>query len=213
MTAARKTEAEEAAFVEAYLRAHPGFLAARPGLYAVLAPPRRVHGEVLADHMAAMIQAGRAEWRQVLAAGRTGRSFAAKVAEAVLALIAAADPRDCVRHEWPSLLGVEHATLLPHPAPAALTLRDTPAPTPSGMVRPRRWSAARPCCAWARPRSPSAPARRRTCRTNPNPWTCWPAPCTPACTAHDGRGRLPGLPRLAGAGTPRQPPHGRGLWA
>lgn len=124
MTAARKSAAEEAAFVEAYLRAHPGFLAARPGLYAVLTPPRRVHGEALADHMAAMIQAGRAEWRQVLAAGRTGRSFAAKVAEAVLALIAAPDARDCVRHEWPSLLGVEHATLHPRPAPAPLTLRD-----------------------------------------------------------------------------------------
>lgn len=124
MTAARKSAAEEAAFVEAYLRAHPGFLATRPGLYAVLTPPRRVHGEVLADHMAAMIQAGRAEWRQVLAAGRTGRSFAAKVAEALLALIAAANARECVRHEWPSLLGVEHATLQPRPAPAPLTLRD-----------------------------------------------------------------------------------------
>jgi len=124
MTTARQTAAEDAAFVEAYLRAHPGFLAARPGLYAVLAPPRRVHGEVLADHMAAMIQAGRAEWRQVLDAGRARSSFAAKVAEALLALIAAPDPRDCVRHEWPALLGVEHATLWPRAAPAPLLLRD-----------------------------------------------------------------------------------------
>lgn len=123
--AARKTEAEEAAAIEAYLRANPGFLASRPGLYAVLAPPRRVHGEALADHMAAMIQAGRAEWRQVLAAGRTRSAFAAKVAEAVVALIATPDARDCVRHEWPALLGVEHATLWPRTARLPLVLRDT----------------------------------------------------------------------------------------
>lgn len=122
--AARKTEAEEAAAVEAYLRANPGFLAAHPGLYAVLTPPRRVHGEVLADHMAAMIQAGRTEWRQVLAAGRTRGAFAAKVAEAVLALIASPDARDCVRHEWPALLGVEHASLWPRAAKLPLVLRD-----------------------------------------------------------------------------------------
>jgi uncharacterized protein YigA (DUF484 family) len=122
--AARRKEAGEAASVEAYLRANPGFLAARPGLYAVLAPPRRVHGEVLADHMAAMIQAGRAEWRQVLAAGRTRGAFAARVAEAVVALIAAPDARDCVRHEWPALLGVEHATLWPRAAKARMALGD-----------------------------------------------------------------------------------------
>jgi len=122
--AARKTAAEQAAVVEAYLRANPGFLAAHPDLYAVLTPPRRVHGEVLADHMAAMIQAGRAEWRQVLAAGRTRGAFAAKVAQAVLALIASRDARECVRHEWPALLGVEHATLRLRAAKLPLVLRD-----------------------------------------------------------------------------------------
>lgn len=115
---------DEAARVEAFLRANPGFLAARPGLYALLVPPRRVHGETLADHMAAMIEAGRAEWRGVLAAGRARRAFAARVAEAVLALIAAPDPRACVREEWPARLGVEACALRPLAAAAPLLLRD-----------------------------------------------------------------------------------------
>ena len=33
------------AAVESFLRAHPNFLAERPGLYALLDPPARVHGE------------------------------------------------------------------------------------------------------------------------------------------------------------------------
>ena len=37
------------AAVEAFLRANPGFLAERPGLYRALSPPERVHGEALAD--------------------------------------------------------------------------------------------------------------------------------------------------------------------
>lgn len=115
---------EEAARVEAYLRAHPGFLAARPELYALLAPPRRVHGENLADHMAAMIEAGRAEWRGLLASGRARGRFAARVAEAVLALIASPDPRATVREEWPALLGLEACALRPLPPGAPLLLRD-----------------------------------------------------------------------------------------
>lgn len=115
---------DEAARVEAYLRAHPGFLAARPELYALLTPPRRVHGENLADHMAAMIEAGRAEWRSVLAAGRTRGHFAARVAEAVLALIATPDPRAAVREEWPALLGLADCALRPVPPGAPLLLRD-----------------------------------------------------------------------------------------
>ncbi|MDB5411977.1 MAG: hypothetical protein JWR10_312 [Rubritepida sp.] len=103
----------EASAVEAFLQANPGFLAARPQLYAVLTPPRRIHGEVVADHMAAMIQAGRNEWRGLLEAGRTRGAFTAKVAEAVLALIAAPDALDCVRNEWPARLGVESCRLIP----------------------------------------------------------------------------------------------------
>ena len=45
--------------VAAFLRAHPEFLAERPELYRALTPPRRVHGEALADHMAAMLIAER----------------------------------------------------------------------------------------------------------------------------------------------------------
>ena len=110
--------------MEAFLQANPDFLAARPQLYAVLTPPRRVHGEAVADHMAAMIQAGRQEWRGLLEAGRTRGAFAAKVAEAVLALIASSDAQDCLRHEWPARLGLESCrlvSLLPGPA---LVLRD-----------------------------------------------------------------------------------------
>lgn len=115
---------EEAAAVEAFLHANPGFLAARPQLYAVLTPPRRLHGEAMADHMAAMIQAGRQEWRGLLEAGRTRGAFAAKVAEAVLALIASTDALDCLRHEWPARLGLESCRLVGAVAGPAITVRD-----------------------------------------------------------------------------------------
>lgn len=114
----------EPAAVEAFLQAHPDFLAARPRLYAVLTPPRRVHGEAVTDHMAAMIQAGRQEWRGLLEAGRTRGAFAARVAEAVLALIASRDPLDCLRHEWPARLGVESCRLVAAIPGPALILRD-----------------------------------------------------------------------------------------
>ncbi|MGH7115569.1 MAG: hypothetical protein ACREE9_13865, partial [Stellaceae bacterium] len=55
----RERDAVQEEQVVAFLRARPRFLAERPDLYRVLAPPRRVHGEQLADHMAAMIEAGR----------------------------------------------------------------------------------------------------------------------------------------------------------
>ena len=45
--------------VATFLTAHPRFLTERPALYRVLAPPRRVHGEVMADHMAEMVRAER----------------------------------------------------------------------------------------------------------------------------------------------------------
>ena len=110
------------AALDALLRARPGFLAGRPELYAVLQPPRRVHGERLADHMAAMLAAAReavrlAEQRTeaVLAAGRAATSLAERVQGAVLALLAAADPLDCVAAELPALLGVDAASLCIEP--------------------------------------------------------------------------------------------------
>ncbi|MFC7608648.1 hypothetical protein [Teichococcus aestuarii] len=60
--------------VAAWLRAHPGFLAEQPELYRLLAPPRRVHGEELADHMAAMLSAERAASREMADAAREGRA-------------------------------------------------------------------------------------------------------------------------------------------
>jgi hypothetical protein len=59
----------EAAFVEAFLRANPGWLAAHSDLYGVLEPPARLHGDGVADHMAAMLRMHRERadgcWRRV----------------------------------------------------------------------------------------------------------------------------------------------------
>jgi uncharacterized protein YigA (DUF484 family) len=104
--------------VAAFLRAHPHFLAEHPELYRVLAPPQRVHGEALADHMAAMLRAERAHAAAmaeradgVLAAGRAAAGLAARVQEAVLALIRADDPAECIAAELPALLAVDAASL------------------------------------------------------------------------------------------------------
>lgn len=112
------TAAPGAAEVAAFLRAHPRFLADDPDLYRCLAPPERVHGEVLADHMLAMLRAERihasamAERADgVLAAGRAAAGLAARVQEAVLALIAAAGPAECIAAEFPALLAVDAAAL------------------------------------------------------------------------------------------------------
>jgi len=104
--------------VAAFLRDHPAFLAQRPELYRALTPPARVHGEVLADHMAAMLQAERdyagamAERADdVLAAGRAAAGLALRVQEAVLALIRSDNPAECVSGEFPPLLAVDAASL------------------------------------------------------------------------------------------------------
>lgn len=103
-----------AELVDAFLRDHPDFLALRPGLYLQLEPPMRVHGERMADHMAAMLAAARVHVREVdadmqaaLSTGRAGLGLAARVGEAVLALMRAPDPLECVSHELPALLGVD----------------------------------------------------------------------------------------------------------
>jgi uncharacterized protein YigA (DUF484 family) len=104
--------------VSAHLRANPGFLAARPELFAVLAPPARVHGPVLADHMAAMLRAARshagdmhARAEAVLAAGRCAASVAERVQAAILAALQACDLAECVAETWPGLLRVDAAAL------------------------------------------------------------------------------------------------------
>ncbi len=108
----------DAGQVRAYLQAHPDFLANHPDLYASLAPPVRVHGGILADHMAAMLHQARARAAEmearaadVLAAGRASTGIAERVQEAVLALLQAADTAECVTETWPGLLGIDAATL------------------------------------------------------------------------------------------------------
>lgn len=120
-------EAEE---VAAFLVANPDFLARRPDLYRVLTPPRRVHGENLADHMAAMVAAERArlraleaEMQAALADGRAGTGLALRVRLAVLALMRARDVPDTVTQEWPPLLRVESCALLAEPRPGPVYLR------------------------------------------------------------------------------------------
>ncbi len=110
----RPTVAEVAAF----LRAHPRFLADHPDLYLGLAPPERVHGERMADHMVAMIRAERIHAAamaeradDVLAAGRAAAGLAARVHEAVLALIQADSAAECIAAEFPALLAVDAAAL------------------------------------------------------------------------------------------------------
>lgn len=114
----KEGEAAAEAQVAAFLRARPRFLAERPELYRVLVPPRRVHGEPLADHMAAMIEAGRehaaamsARADGVLAAGRAAAGIAGRVQEAVLTLIGTDDVAECVAHDLPGLLGLDAAAL------------------------------------------------------------------------------------------------------
>ena len=57
---AGRSRQRPASVVAAFLRAHPRFWPSTRELYRLLAPPQRVHGEVLADHMAAMLRAERA---------------------------------------------------------------------------------------------------------------------------------------------------------
>ena len=104
--------------VVAFLRRHPGWLAAQSGLYEALDPPERVHGDRLADHMAAMLAAERARALRLAAgvadAARSRRAAAGlteRVQASVLALMRAADPADCIAQEWPGMLGVDAATL------------------------------------------------------------------------------------------------------
>jgi len=101
----------EAALVEAFLRANPAWLADRPDLYRVLQPPMRVHGDGLADHMAAMLRVQRERADGLLAAGRATAGLAGRVQDAVLALFRSTDPADCVSNAMPGILAVDAAHL------------------------------------------------------------------------------------------------------
>lgn len=105
--------------VAAFLAAHPAFLAERPELFRLLDPPARVHGERLADHMTAMVQAERRhartlaeELENAASAGRAGQALTTRVRLAVLALMRSRDVPETVAQEMPALLGIETCTLL-----------------------------------------------------------------------------------------------------
>jgi len=104
--------------VEAFLRRNPSWLAEHADLYALLDPPQRVHGERLADHMAALLLAARSradhlagEAALATAARRAAEGFAQRVQDAVLALMRAPDPAWCVQHDLPPLLRLDSARL------------------------------------------------------------------------------------------------------
>ncbi|QDJ11537.1 Hypothetical protein HVPorG_03755 [Roseomonas mucosa] len=104
-------EDDEAERIAAWLAARPHFLAERPALYRRLEPPRRVHGERLADHMAAMLAAERHALRDTARAARSGDSLATRVQGAVLALIGSHHPAETIALEWPTLLGLDSVAL------------------------------------------------------------------------------------------------------
>lgn len=97
--------------VAAFLRANPAWLAEHPDMYRVLAPPRRVHGEVLTDHMAAMLLAERAHASALVNAGRAAAGMAERVQAAVLALLRGGDAAECISTELPGLLGIDAVTV------------------------------------------------------------------------------------------------------
>ena len=97
--------------IAAFLRSNPGWLAAHPELYAVLDPPRRLHGEAMADHMAAMLDQARRHGTDAAAGRRAVENFTALVQDAVLALMRAPDPVCCLHNDLPLLLGIESARL------------------------------------------------------------------------------------------------------
>ncbi len=97
--------------IAAFLRANPGWLAAHPELYAVLDPPRRLHGEALADHMAAMLEQARRHGTGAAAGRRAADGFMQLVQDAVLALMRAADPVWCLQDDVPGLLRLDSVRL------------------------------------------------------------------------------------------------------
>ena len=107
--------------VSAFLRDNPGWLARQPGLYAVLDPPRRVHGDVLADHMVAQLARARAEVATLAQHRRAAESFTTRVQAAVLALMAG---RAAVLPELAGLLSLDGVRLCTEiPFPGAVLLR------------------------------------------------------------------------------------------
>lgn len=97
-----------------------------------LTPPARVHGEAVADHMAAMIGAARQQndaLRTHVVERRHASSLRERVEDALLGLVRAADPLEWIGAELALTLGVDAAHLcLDVPRPWCRTL-------PSGTAR------------------------------------------------------------------------------
>lgn len=136
----RSESSEEAESVARFLRTHPEFLADRPDLYRSLAPPRRVHGDALADHMQARIEAVRAELARLerqlaeaAEAGRAGASLMTAVRQAVIALFRSDDPVETVTQEFPALLNLACAAIAAESDPFAPPPRGVRL-LPRGMV-------------------------------------------------------------------------------
>ena len=120
--------------VARFLRDNPEWLAGQSDLYQRMAPPRRVHGEILADHMAAMLDEAR---RQAASAGaqaagmlralRAGAGLAGQVQECILALARTDDLAACILNDMPALLGIDAALLCSEGGtPASLQARGLP---------------------------------------------------------------------------------------
>ncbi|UFN46969.1 hypothetical protein LPC08_13115 [Roseomonas sp. OT10] len=130
-------EARAAAEIAAWLAAHPRFLAENPSLYRAQEPPRRVHGERLADHMAAMLAAERTAAAEAAHRVRRAAQLATRVQRAVLALLAAADPQEAITQEWPALLALE-TVVLAREGPPAPRWRALPAGAVARLLPPGR---------------------------------------------------------------------------
>lgn len=147
---AADAELPTAPAVAAFLRAHPEFLAEHPDLFRALDPPKRVHGERMADHMAAMLAAERrrvrgleSEMAAALNAERAGHGLTIRVRLAVLALMRCGDVPETVTQEMPALLGVETCTLLSE-APDRRGVVKLPRGAAARLLRPGRDAAVRP---------------------------------------------------------------------
>ncbi len=120
--------------VARFLRDNPDWLADQAGLYEKLAPPRRVHGETLTDHMAAMLGEARRRAAStaeqaagMLRALRAGSGLTGRVQEAILALVRADDLAACIVIDLPALLGIDAALLCSEAGtPARLQARALP---------------------------------------------------------------------------------------
>jgi uncharacterized protein len=144
MTAAQPQSVQDPAGVAAFLRANPSWLAENPELYRLLAPPVRVHGDALADHMAAMLREARAHAaamteraEDVLSAGRAAAGLACRVQDAVVALIRATDKLDCIASELPGILAVDAVSFCVEAEESGAGLRPMPPGTVAALLAGR----------------------------------------------------------------------------